>query len=609
MKKFILLTILAVAAVFFCVTCDNNSGDAGDEAEKFNRKFNGTGVDDEPPPPVITYTLAVGRNNAGGGSVSRAPSKTAYNAGEPVMVTAAPSDGYVFSGWTGSVESAVSPLLITMDDNKSLTAIFVWQGDEPPPERVAYELTIGINPAEGGYVSRDPDYTDYEAGTQVTITAVPGNNYKFKTWDGDAATANAEITITMNGNKSLIAIFEQTQISTTKYTLAVSRNPTAGGNVTVNGGSNNPSQSTHNAGASITVAAAAANNYTFQNWTAVSGSLPSGVTTASPTITFSINSNVNIRANFQQVATPPEPADSCVPNPIPGCSGYEPPTVRQFAVSFNTVGGTPATIRWVSVDSGTAIGTSNFPSAPTKADYTFEGWFSGNIQYTAAAPAINGDVTLTAKWVSSSIVYGPSVPYGGETYPTVVIGGQTWFAKNLNYDVPDNTTDVCYNNADSNCTKYGRLYNWATAMNLPSSYNSSSASDANQIETPHHQGICPTGWHIPTSNEFTALTDSVGGSNIARKLMAQEGWDYCGPSGSNKSYVCDDTLGFAALPSGYGNSNGNFSYVGSYGGWWNATESGANYAGYRYVSSNRTYVDGYTYAKNTLYSVRCVQDD
>jgi len=266
-------------------------------------------------------------------------------------------------------------------------------------------------------------------------------------------------------------------------------------------------------------------------------------------------------------------------------------------------------IRWVPVDSGTAIGTSNFPSAPTKTDYTFEGWFSGNIQYTAAAPTINGDVTLTAKWVSSSIVYGPSVPYGTETYPTVVIGGKTWFAKNLNYDVPNNTTDVCYSNADSNCTKYGRLYNWATAMNLPSSYNSSSASAANQIETPHHQGICPTGWHIPTSNEFTALTNSVGGSH-GLKLKAQEGWNNCGPSGSNKSSVCDDTLGFAALPSGYGNSNGNFSNVGSVGYWWNATEStSANYVNRWDISLTSDYMSWGTDAKSALYSVRCVQDD
>ena len=92
----------------------------------------------------------------------------------------------------------------------------------------------------------------------------------------------------------------------TTYTLTVTRDPVDGGNVTVNNGQNNPEQSTHNAGTSITVRAAANSGHTFQNWTAVSGSLPSGITATSANITFNINSNVDIRANFQKgVVQPP----------------------------------------------------------------------------------------------------------------------------------------------------------------------------------------------------------------------------------------------------------------------------------------------------------------
>jgi len=260
---------IVAAAALFCVTCNDNglvrSPNNDGDANRLVEKFHGVTGNEEPPPPVITYTLAVGRNNAGGGSVSRAPSKTAYDAGESVMVTASPNEGYAFTGWTGSVESAVSPLLITMDGNKSLTANFSWQSEEPPPERVAYELIIGINPAEGGYVSRDPDYTDYEAGTQVTITAAPRDNYKFKTWEGDATTADAEITITMNGNKALIAVFEQTQTSTTNYTVSFS----------VNGGSGTtPATQTVNAGKSVTLPGGGGltmAGYNFGGWNTSSG--------------------------------------------------------------------------------------------------------------------------------------------------------------------------------------------------------------------------------------------------------------------------------------------------------------------------------------------------
>jgi len=194
----------------------------------------------------------------------------------------------------------------------------------------------------------------------------------------------------------------------------------------------------------------------------------------------------------------------------------------------------------------------------------------------------------------SKIIYGPSVEYGDETYETVVIGKQTWMARNLNYVSGSNN---CYKYDQANCATYGRLYNWATAMALISSCNTSRC--ASQISE-KHRGICPSGWHIPNNAEWTTLIDYVGTSSAGTKLKASSGWEHYG-------YGTDD-YGFAALPGGYGTAASSFSNVGTDGYWWSADENYSSdaYGWYMYYSGERVnQSDG---DKSRLYSVRCVKD-
>ncbi|MDR1829168.1 MAG: fibrobacter succinogenes major paralogous domain-containing protein [Candidatus Fibromonas sp.] len=177
-----------------------------------------------------------------------------------------------------------------------------------------------------------------------------------------------------------------------------------------------------------------------------------------------------------------------------------------------------------------------------------------------------------------------SVTYGGQTYKTVKIGTQTWLAENLNYKTEGS---VCYENNPANCAKYGRLYNWETAMK-----------------------VCPKGWHLPSNAEWDKLyhfvdgdtsTESLYNSITAGKyLKAKSGW--------NEESNGTDNYGFSALPGGRF-SGSSFVGVGEVGSWWSASEqvygSGAYSRGMNY-----TYNGAYwgIYDKFGLFSVRCIKD-
>jgi uncharacterized protein (TIGR02145 family) len=212
------------------------------------------------------------------------------------------------------------------------------------------------------------------------------------------------------------------------------------------------------------------------------------------------------------------------------------------------------------------------------------------------------------------------------SYETIGIGDQVWMAENLNYKVEGSK---CYGEGSSgysasevqaNCDKYGRLYDWATAMNLPQSCNSQLVTNCGGQVNAKHQGICPNGWHLPSGADWNALMAFIhadkglgsftsGNSNYAGKyLKATSGWNSCGPSVSGNSYLCEDTHGFSALPGGYGYSGGGFYGVGNYGYWWSSSEYYSNNAYYRLMYYNYEYAYWSDGSRSSLRSVRCLQD-
>ncbi len=167
----------------------------------------------------------------------------------------------------------------------------------------------------------------------------------------------------------------------------------------------------------------------------------------------------------------------------------------------------------------------------------------------------------------------------GKTYKTVSIGTQVWMAQNLNYQT---SNSWCYNDSSSNGTKYGRLYTWRAAQNA-----------------------CPSGWHLPNDNEWTELTNYLGGESVVgKKLKSASGWDlYEGKNyGNNES-------GFSACPGGYFDyGDSTFKGEGKFGNWWSSTPYGNENAWLRYLYYDDGGVGRYDYNCNDGYSVRCVKD-
>lgn len=124
-----------------------------------------------------------------------------YGEDHEVTVIATPSHGWKFIEWTGDASGTSTTISIFMDGNKSVTAVF----EEDPVGQ--FHLSIGIqgegttNPSEGNH--------NYNDGAHVNIIAAPADGWRFVEWTGDASGTSTSLTITMDGDKSVTAVFEE----------------------------------------------------------------------------------------------------------------------------------------------------------------------------------------------------------------------------------------------------------------------------------------------------------------------------------------------------------------------------------------------------------------
>ena len=171
---------------------------------------------------VVTYTLAAAAVPVTGGSVSGAGN---YVAGTIVTLTATPSSGYIFTGWSGDVTGTNGSISVTMNGNKTVTANFV---------TAAYTLTGVASPAHGGTVSGSGVFS---AGSTTALTATAAPGYIFTGWSGDLSGTTNPATVTMNAAKNITAVFITTAtIATTPVSIINNTLAISGGTVSADGG-------------------------------------------------------------------------------------------------------------------------------------------------------------------------------------------------------------------------------------------------------------------------------------------------------------------------------------------------------------------------------------
>lgn len=163
----------------------------------------------------VSYTLGTIAVN---GSITKSPDAGSYISGTIVSITAVPSNGYVFTGWSNDASGTSLTTTVTMTGNKSITANFV------AITPTTYTLTTIATPTEGGTVTKNPNTSKYTSGTSVSLKATPKTGYNFTGWTGDASGTTNPLAITMSSNKTVTATF--TKIVTTLQTITLLSNGT-----------------------------------------------------------------------------------------------------------------------------------------------------------------------------------------------------------------------------------------------------------------------------------------------------------------------------------------------------------------------------------------------
>src|SRR5439155_13794476 len=312
-----------------------------------------------------TFTLAVNKSGTGDGTVTSTPvgitcggnCAWSYASGTAVTLTATPTAGSVFTGWSGGGCTGIGSCTVTLTSSTTVTATFA----------PTFALTVGetgsgtVTSTPAGITCGASCSASYASGTVVTLTATPAAGSVFAGWSGVGCTGTGSCAVTLTAATTVTATFIPT------FTLAVTTAGTGNGTVTSSPAGINcdPNCSaSYSSGTVVTLTAAPKGQFIFTGW---SGGGCSGTGACTVTLT----SDVAVTATFDHKATL---------------------TVSTAGTGSGTVASTPAGITCgTSCSASYASGTVVTLTATPAADSIFTGWSGGGCTGTGSCT-----VTLTS---------------------------------------------------------------------------------------------------------------------------------------------------------------------------------------------------------------------
>lgn len=202
---------------------------------------------------VEGYSITTSVTPENGGSISVSPKQTSYEEDSEVTILAEPSDGYTFIRWEGDLSGSAMSNTLTIDSDKSVTAVFGKETYTLIIERAGNgEILMGEeSPAAA------PESMQVESGTSVYLTARPNEGHVFSGWTGAMTGTTNPISISVSGNTKITGNFTEEG----RLTINGSVSPENSGKVSIS-----PLKDSYDPEESVSLKAVPAEGYRFVKW-------------------------------------------------------------------------------------------------------------------------------------------------------------------------------------------------------------------------------------------------------------------------------------------------------------------------------------------------------
>ena len=465
------------------------------------------------------------------------------------------------------------------------------------------------------------------AGSAVTFTATPTNGGASPTyqWKVNASNitgaTNATYSYTpINGDAVTCVLTSNAACVTgspaTSNTISMTVNPAVSAGITI-ATSANPVC----AGTSVTFTATPVNGGSTPSYIwKVNGSILPGATGSTYSYIPANNDAVTCTMTSNAACVVGNPVVSNVVNlavtpnlPVSvSISASVNPVSTGSSVTFTAVpvnGGSSPAYQWKVNGVNVGTNTPTYSYVPANND-SIKCVMISDLVCKIGSPATSNLVVMSINVMNIPCPGLPTVTYAGKTYNTVKIGNQCWLKENLNIGtridgVQEQTNNgtiekYCYNNLESNCDIYGGLYQWNEMMQY--------------LNTAGVKGLCPTGWHLPTDNDWCqmetfldatvdCLTTDFRGTDAGGKMKETGIVHWASPN-----FGATNVSGFTSMGGGGTNSNGDFYDISIGTCFWTTSESSIENAWDRYLNYEISQIGRNNFPKTLGCASRCLKD-